>query len=463
MVYCVEFLENRVDPENSEQMALVGAALIFFNIAQTAPPAELPGVSAKENAADFSAPPFDREVASHKRVEVHDWLLSQAVKEGLSEPLQAFVSDTEKAEIDNARGEIPPRVGLSKSVSANVNFRGLYMSALKGRTLTLANGAIGGSADGGFVYTVSLTSPGATAMRLHFTGFQMPPRTGLYLYTDTGEVFGPYTGRGPLGTGQFWSHTVEGDYVILQLHHMGQASDDVLHGSGFTISRVGHLRPRLMAGFCGFNAPCVENASCGTHAAVTDAKDAVAEMLFVSGAFLYICSGGLLNDTDPDTTIPHFLTARHCISKGGEAASLETFFKFTTSCGTSNCPSLSSVLQSQRTMGSTISVSKRASDYPAAAIRTSTRGQRLSGLERITGGLQRTAPCSVSATHTAHRRPTQSMRWTPPLPPAEAGRAVTGFTAAIPMVPLKAAAAAHRWSTAKGRSSGNSQAVADTT
>jgi hypothetical protein len=344
-------------------MTLVGAALIFSIVAMAAPPAGLPGVSAKENVADFSAPPFDREAALRKRAEVHDWLLSQAVKEGLREPLKAFVSDAEKAEIDNARGETPPRVGLSKSVSANVDFRGLRMSGLKGRSLTLANGAIEGTADGGFVYTISLTSPGAAALRLHFTGFHLPPQTGLYLYTDTGEAFGPYTGRGPLGTGQFWSHTVEGDYVILQLHHVGQANDDVLHGSGFTINQVGHLRPRLMAGFCGFNAPCVKNASCGTDSAVTDAKDAVADMLFISGAYYYICTGGLLNDTDTDSTIPHFLTARHCISKGGEAASLETFFQFTTSCGTSSCPDLSSVPQSQRTLGSTITVSKRASDF----------------------------------------------------------------------------------------------------
>ena len=344
------------------RMALVGAVLVFSIVATAAPPAGLQGVSARENAADFSAPPFDREAALRKRAEVHDWLLSQAVKEGLREPLQVFVSDAEKAEIDNAKNETPPRVGLSKSVSANVDFRGLHMSGLKGHTRTLANGAIKGTADGGFVYTTSLTSPGAAALRLHFTGFRLPPQTGLYLYTDTGEAFGPYTGRGPLGTGQFWSHTVESDYLILQLHHVGQASDDVLHGSGFTINQVGHLRPRLMAGFCG-TATCVENASCGTDAAVTDAKDAVAEMLFISGAYYYICTGGLLNDTDDtDTAIPHFLTARHCISKGGEAASLETFFQFTTPCDTTTNCDLSSVPQSQRTLGSTITVSKRASD-----------------------------------------------------------------------------------------------------
>jgi hypothetical protein len=96
-------------------------------------------------------------------------------------------------------------------------------------------------------------------------------------------------------------------------------------------------------------------------AAIAQAEDAVALMLFQSGAYLYICSGGLLADTDPGSQIPYFLTANHCISKGREADSLQTFFQFTTNCGGS-CPDprLAGV---PGTMGASIVAKNRTSDY----------------------------------------------------------------------------------------------------
>ncbi|MBW2256430.1 MAG: PPC domain-containing protein, partial [Deltaproteobacteria bacterium] len=53
-------------------------------------------------------------------------------------------------------------------------------------------------------------------------------------------------------------------------------------------------------------------------------------MLFQSGAFWYICSGGLIESLDG--TPGHFWTANHCISTASEAATLETYFLFTTPC-----------------------------------------------------------------------------------------------------------------------------------
>ena len=73
--------------------------------------------------------------------------------------------------------------------------------------------------------------------------------------------------------------------------------------------------------FCSFNAACVQDATCyGTsdYAHIEEARDAVAHMLFVSGAYMYMCSGGLLADTDSSTQIPYFLTANHCISRSSE-------------------------------------------------------------------------------------------------------------------------------------------------
>ena len=77
---------------------------------------------------------------------------------------------------------------------------------------------------------------------------------------------------------------------------------------------------RAGEGLCSFDEACIENVSCSTlDSAIAPAADAVAQILFearsgpVTGFF--ICSGGLINDTDAGSVIPYFLTANHCISK----------------------------------------------------------------------------------------------------------------------------------------------------
>ena len=43
-------------------------------------------------------------------------------------------------------------------------------------------------------------------------------------------------------------------------------------------------------------------------------KDAYAKMEWISGPYIYTCTGGLLNDSNPSST-NYFLTANHCLSR----------------------------------------------------------------------------------------------------------------------------------------------------
>jgi V8-like Glu-specific endopeptidase len=313
----------------------IGAALISLAYTSTAGPPEGAGAS---KAAEYVGYSYDKNAALAKRAERHAWLLSESVERGGGVSINAEVSAQDKASIDDApRGTSPERVGLTKSVSVVVNFQGVTPGLLKGSVVKRAHGAMKGASDGGYVYTSTLGSAGATAVRVHFTGFNLPENTSLYLYTDNGQVFGPYQGQGPLGDGEFWSHTLMGDTVHLQLRHVGKASEDDLRNTRFNVAGVGHVRPRWL-GFCNGNDDCVENAVCTSAAAVNDARDAVAHMQWISGPFIYICSGGLVADTDTNSTVPYFLSANHCISRGKDARSLENFFQFSAPCGTSgNC------------------------------------------------------------------------------------------------------------------------------
>src|SRR6185436_16131421 len=91
------------------------------------------------------------------------------------------------------------------------------------------------------------------------------------------------------------------------------------------------------------------------------AKDAVAGMLFQSGASFYICTGGLVADTVTTSVIPYFLTAHHCISSSGEASSLETYFDYQTTCSSPNCTQTYN--NAGDTVGSTIKATGSTSDY----------------------------------------------------------------------------------------------------
>ena len=220
-------------------------------------------------------------------------------------------------------------------------------------------------------WVAAFRSPGATAMRLHLTNFVLPEGAAVYVYNDQGDAFGPYTGKGYSGNGEQWTHTVFGDEIRLQLHLEGPVSiKQVTRGALFTINEVAHMGENFIfaetrnptKAFCSSNESCIQNAACSSiPTAIQPAEDAVAHLLFAVGSSQFICSGGLLNDTDTTTQRPLLLTANHCFSSASSASSLEAYFQYTTSCGGSCYNPYSASLP--RTVGSTILATNGTSDY----------------------------------------------------------------------------------------------------
>lgn len=322
----------------------------------------------------FSEPAWTGPIPSETRkasAELHEWLVAnRAGAKGLG-GLTISLSPSDRAAIGEANGENGgPRpterrlqVGVSKDVGLDVQFAGARKSGVQ------ANGVFRPTASG-FVWTLPVSSKNATALRFHFRDFYLPTGAALYVYNDHGQAFGPYTGAGPVAKGAFWSHTVFGSQAYVQVHYDGAMNAKALADVRFTLASVAHVGPRFLLArqalaaannkaFCSFNEDCVENASCSNlSSAIENARGGIAEMLFSSGAGQYICTGGLLNDTDDSSQVPLFLTANHCISSSGEASSLETFFNYTTPCG-GECsfPSTAS------TLGATILATGSSSDY----------------------------------------------------------------------------------------------------
>ena len=330
-------------------------------------PGQPPGQSSEHNEVGTLRTPQNQDPneARRRAEEVHAWLMAEQVAKGLEDPLGVTLSDAELAEIEQGACEgcteepMRQRVGVAKSVL--VEFAGDDVRW----------GAMEKTEDGGRVWSAAVRSSNAFGLRLHFDLFWLPEGVELYVFNEAGEIFGPYTGAGPLDTGEFWTQMVTGEEVYVQLRVHGKAGNTRLRNTYFDVVGVGHVGARMgdkMAlsmekEFCSFNAPCVENVECvNANSAVNDARLAVAHIQFVDGPYFYACSGGLVNNTANDGT-PYFLTANHCLSTDAVASTLEAFFQWSVPCG-SECPAQWSVSAGvPRTSGASVVKTNTVGDY----------------------------------------------------------------------------------------------------
>lgn len=237
-------------------------------------------------------------------------------------------------------------VGAALPVQTPIDLHGARW--LGERTSVREFGALRGSRDGGFVWSGLVNAPGASAVRLHFRGLDLPEGAALYVYGADGQAAGPYTGRGPLGDGELHTNTIFGDQVRLQLRQEGRPAR---LPRGLVLESVGYMGPRFLKAlipaegaspglapraFCSYNEVCVENAACVSSSAVATARQAVASILFQDGNSFFICTGGLLADTAGSQT-PFFLTANHCVSSSTVASTVETYFDYVTTCSNPDC------------------------------------------------------------------------------------------------------------------------------
>ena len=254
-------------------------------------------------------------------------------------------------------GTAPLRVGVVKSVPGTVG---------KAVGQAFNHGVVKQNGDGSFVWAMTVTSPGAQAIRVHFTDFSLPDNTEMYFVGPNGQAHGPYVGKGRNNNGDFWTRSMVSDTGTLVLNYTGDTPDIDQPKMSFRISDVGHVRGRPPRSQeknddtwpCSDNAPCLVDVNCVNTGPAAPAEDAVAKMEWIKKPYIYTCSGGLLADTDPGTQIPYFLTANHCLSSSN--SSLETFFNYTTDECNGSCPD--SVVTAS-TIGATVVKTGRAGDF----------------------------------------------------------------------------------------------------
>ena len=183
--------------------------------------------------------------------------------------------------------------------------------------------------DGTQIIVLIFKSIGASGIGVHFRNFALAGGEEIYVYGPASDsiVFGPYTKKGPWGSGEFWSGTLVGDTAVIEFY---TRPDE--HGKGFEIFEVSHIFPqldwRLRSDQPGPDVlSCELDASCYGDAQ----KNAVGRILFNNNGVL-VCTGTLLNDVAQDQT-PYFLTANHCVQTQPVAQTAEVYWFYqTTAC-----------------------------------------------------------------------------------------------------------------------------------
>ncbi len=254
-------------------------------------------------------------------------------------PLDLVALQIEDDQRDQAPDKGARRIGVVRDVGGSIVLDG---------SAAPSEGKWEARPDGGSLWLLTLASPDARAIRVHFSELAVPAGVRLILYNTRNpvEAYGPYAH--PFGhDADLWSDSCFSDTVTLECYAAPGADlsllrvvvDSVVH----TYADFSDLQWAKSAGSCERDVSCYSDWE-------VPAKG-VGGFNFVSGSTQLHCTGSLVVDTVPSSTIPYFLTANHCVStqEGSMGASNMEFFWLyqTPSCG-GTAPSLSSV---PRTLG----------------------------------------------------------------------------------------------------------------
>jgi hypothetical protein len=295
----------------------------------------------------------------------------------LEREIRIRLTPEEIASIDRApRGSLPLRIGLVRALAPGIEIYGLALGTGDRQPGRGSVGVAHRTSDGGFVWAALVTAEDAGAVRLHIEEMSLPGNAVLYFYSPDGQAFGPYTGNGRNRTGEFWTETIFAPEAILQLRVAGPGAEQALRDVSFRVVEAGLITPAFAGTLkpeprnnhntgwpCG-NESCLVDASCVN----TQLKLAVAKMEWAQGAWLYTCTGGLINDSNP-TQDNFFLTANHCLSKNSTAQNVNFYWRFATgSCNASTCPDNAG--WPYQTSGSTVSKTGRRGDWTLLRLNT---------------------------------------------------------------------------------------------
>jgi hypothetical protein len=225
------------------------------------------------------------------------------------------------------------RIGVVRELSQAVVVSG--GSASHGRWRELASG--------GRLWTVTIESPAAEAIRLHLEQLMLPAGTEIIVYDirDPQEAYGPYDVGYLHGQSHLWTESVFASAIALECYvPEGTSVKDV----AFHVHEIAHMYVNPLDLLQPEEFACHNDVAC--YPAWADLATAIAGIGTIGSVGVVWCSGALMNDLDGETVEEYFMTANHCLSGSttvlgtqAQANTLEFYWLYqTASCPPSPTP-----------------------------------------------------------------------------------------------------------------------------
>ena len=194
--------------------------------------------------------------------------------------------------------------------------------------------------DGSTLWRLTLHSPGAVAMAVFFSTFNIPEEATLHIYSgDRSQLTGTYTVKDVESNGVMPSEFISGDEVTIEYH---EPADVPYHGV-IEIDRVSHIYRTLAdiqdspKGNVDDADDCHYHAVCAVGAAWHDQINSVVRITISGSTGTYFCSGALINNVRMDKT-PYVLSANHCLDGANSTFRFDFFYQFMNCDGTGVSP-----------------------------------------------------------------------------------------------------------------------------
>lgn len=235
-------------------------------------------------------------------------------------------------------------------------------------------------ADGTRVWTGTVAVERAWRLRMLMGVLNLPAEALMWVEDASGNRSRPFGTELADSNGQLWTPSVAGPTIRIRIQ-LPAGSD----GLDITFQAVSELFQLDAAGqpvTAASATPadgCIEDAQCfssTTFSAIDEVRKAIARIMFQVGNSSYLCTAGLLNDTDTSTAIPYLLTANHCFESEQSAASLEAWWDYTSAICNGASPSLASL---PRSNGATLLASDPVGDYTLVQLNGIPSGRWLLG------------------------------------------------------------------------------------
>ena len=196
--------------------------------------------------------------------------------------------------------------------------------------------------DGGQVAAISVTSPGASALRMGLVVDALPAGSMLRFYapdttpvdvpaSDVMQVLATNAAAGATGTAArtYWSPIIEGETIALEIEIPAHTSTQAVR---LSVPTVSHLQTSAAQSFAlpkAAAATCELDAMCYTSQWGNEIN-AEGRIVFTDGGS-FVCSGTLVADKDTTSNIPYFLTANHCVDSQVVASTVQSFWFYNSS------------------------------------------------------------------------------------------------------------------------------------